>query len=207
LISAAARQLKHSTPPAAHLGSIYRLADHLDATLALGEDFLRQSLDLATVGAGDAHATIMARQNALSAFARTLRALELGITSRLLQARLRAKEVRDDHQQFAPLLGLFIGGTAPLADAAAGLDGGLGNIAANALMGGTQIADFLSSRGLIETGVQSLASIQMLAATEDYLVAERIHLGTLLDMVARSLEALDLAFDLYAEPRNSDVIA
>ena len=34
---------------------------------------------------------------------------------------------------------------------------------------------------------------------EDYLVAGRIHLGTLLDLVATFLDTLDLLFDLYQD--------
>ena len=40
---------------------IYRLADYLDAALAMGEDFLRQSLDLKSLAPGDGNAAIVSR--------------------------------------------------------------------------------------------------------------------------------------------------
>ena len=182
------------------LGDVYRLADHLDATLAMGEDLLRCRLDVAVLATGDAHAHIFKRGKAISEFARSVRALELGIVSRLIQARSRAADVRGVDRRFAPILGLFIGGTAPLADAAVRVSG-LGDVSPAALMSGPDVLQFLTSRSLLAPGAVSLASVTELAVGEDYLLAAEIHLGTLLDMVAQLLETLDLAFDLYAAPR------
>ena len=199
---AAALQFHRQAPAAPpQLGSIYRLADHLDATLAMGEDLLRQKLDVAMLAAGDMHDAVIERSRVVSKFARGVRALELGITSRLLQVRLRAQEVRDLDARFAPVLGLLIGGTAILADAAAGRDGGLGDISQSALIGGPEVLQFLKSRALLAEALPSLGPIAALGVTEDYLLAGHIHLGTLLDMIAQILDTLDLAFDLYAEPR------
>ena len=170
----------------------------------MGEDLMRQSVEIAPLTAGDAHASIEQRHRALAGFARTIRALELGMTARLVQARARAVEVRDIHPRFAPLIGLFIGGIAALVDAAAGRDGGLGDTSKTALTSGPDVRAFLTSRGLLDASVQSLAGPINIAVTEDYLVAERIHLGTLLDMIAQLLESMDLAFDIYAEPRMPD---
>ena len=180
------------------LSGIYRLADHLDATLAMAEDLLHQSLDVAPLAAGDANAAITERNAALSAFAQTVRALELGMTARLLQARTRAIEVRHAQEQFAPLIGLFIGGTAPLADAAAGLGDGLGDISELALTSGPDVLVFLKSRGIVDASVPALQAITSLAVGEGYVLAGHIHLGTLMDMLGAFLESLDLAFDLYA---------
>ena len=127
--------------------------------------------------------------------------MELAIVARMLQARLRATEVRYLHPRFAPLIGLFIGCTAALADAAAGLEGGLGDTSATALMSGPDVRAFLISRGLLEASAPSLAMLAELTASEDYLLAERIHLGTLMDMISSLLDAMDFAFDLYAAPR------
>ena len=203
-MAAALQTLRHASPAPPQLGSIYRLADHLDATLAMGEDLLQQTLDVAVLAAGDAHSAVSARNHAISQFARAVRALELGITSRLLQARLRAVEVRDVDARFSPVLGLLAGGTAVLADAAAGRDGGLGDISQSALMGGTEVLLFLKSRRLVDDCTASLSAIAVLGVTEDYLLAAQIHLGVLLDMIAQILETLDLAFDLYAEPRKAE---
>jgi hypothetical protein len=195
---------KPAPAPPADLGTIYRLADHLDATLAMAEDLLRQSVEVAPLAAGDANAAITQRHHAIADFARITRALELGMTARILQARARAIEVRDVHPRFAPVIGLFVGGTAALADAAAGLDGGLGDVSRTALASGPQVLQFLATRGLVDADLPSLATVLKIIATEDYLVAERIQLGALMDMLARFLETLDLAFDLYAEPRAAE---
>lgn len=189
--------------PPPDISTIYRLADQLDATLAIGEDLLRLTVDVAAPGPGDANAAIVQRHEAIADFARAARALELAMTARLLQARARAVEIRDTHQRFSLLIGLFIGGTAPLADAAAGLNGGLGDVSASALAGGPDIHQFLQSRAVIDATVRSLAQVTTLACREDYLLAAQIHLGTLLDMIAQFLDSLDLAFDLYAQPRRA----
>lgn len=189
--------LKH---PEIDLSAIYRLSDHLDATLAMGEDLLAQAIKVAQPVTGDANAQIADRQNALADYARTVRALELGMTARILQARVRAKDVRNTHPEFAPLVGLFIGGTAPLADAVAGIDGGLGDVSALALTSGPDVLVFLKTRGLVDSQMRSLAGLTSLAASEGYLLGERIHLGTLMDMIAAFLEGLDLAFDVYGAP-------
>ena len=184
------------------LAPIYRLADHLDATLAMGEDLLRQSTTAEPLAAGDGNDQINARHAAFTGFSRHIRALELAMTAHLLQARARATEVRHLHPQFAPLIGLFIGGTAALADAAAGR--ALGDITPTALNNGPEVLEFFTTRAMIAPETRSLAGLATLAVSDDYLLAARIHLGTLLDMIAQFLDSLDLAFDLYAEPRSAE---
>ena len=181
------------------ISNIYRLADHLDATFAMGEDLLLQALTVAPLTAGDATQAIATRHQQISTFARDVRALELGMTARILQARNRAIDVRDVHPRFQPLIRLFIGGTAPLADAAA--QNNLGDVSELALASGSDVLMFLKSRALSDASSSSLAGVSHLQITENYLLAASIHLGTLMDMIAQFLGSLDLAFDLYAEPR------
>ena len=184
------------------LSNIYRLADQLDATLAMAEDLLVQSLTVAALTAGDETQAITARHQQISTFARDVRALELGMTARILQARNRAIDVRDVHPRFQPLIGLFIGGTAALADAAAQND--LGDISELALASGPDVLAFFKSRALVGSGAVSLVEITDIKVSEDTLVVGTIHLGTLMDMIAQFLEALDLAFDLYGTPGERD---
>ncbi len=181
------------------LSNIYRLADQLDATLAMGEDLLGSNLVLKPLMAGDANAALARRHQQISDFARHLRALELAMTARLLQARARAADVRDVHPRFTPLIGLFVGGTAPLTDAAT--SGGLGDISELALATGPDVLAFLKSRALIDADAASLGSCVSVQVTDGYLLAAAIHLGTLLDMIAQFLDSLDLAFDLYDAAR------
>lgn len=187
--------------PTHDLLPIYQLADHLDATLAMGEDLLREKIELAPLSEGDTNAAIIARQTALTTFARRLRTLELRMTARLLQARVRATEIVSVHPRFEPLIKLFIGGTASLADAAAHDGEGLGDISELALASGPDVLLFLTSRSVIGEDAITQASISALAVSEDYVMMQIIHLGTLLDMVAQFLDSLDVAFDLYAEPK------
>jgi len=183
------------------LGNIYRLADHLDATLAMCEDLLRQGTEVVALKPGDSNGTLERRHRELVSFARSARALELAITARVLQARARAVEVQQTHPRFSPLIRIFIGGTAPLADAVSAHSEGLGDVSKTALTSGPQILAFLCSRGILDASTASLAGVERLAATEDYRLAEDVQLGPLMDMIAQFLESLDLAFDLYAEPR------
>jgi hypothetical protein len=44
-----------------------------------------------------------------------------------------------------------------------------------------------------------LEQLVQLAVTEDFLVAARIRLGTLLDLVATFLDTLDVLFELYQD--------
>jgi hypothetical protein len=192
---------------ASALGGVYRLADHLDATLALAEDLLGQTCIIRALAAGDVHEAITERNRSIMQFARTVRAQELSIVSRLIQARTRASELRSVDPRFAPLLALFVGATAVLADAAAGRDGGLGDVSPSALTNGPDVLHFLTSRAVLEPGAISLGNVGALPVTENYLLSAQIHLGTLMDMVAQLLETLDLAFDLYAEPRKETAAA
>ena len=192
------------TPAAPGLGTIYRLADHLDATLAMTEDLLRQALDVVPQAAGDSSAAVAARNDALSKFARAIRAIELGITARVMQARARAIELRPVHKRFDPLIALFVGGTASLADASAQRGDWLGDISETALRTGSDVLEFLRSRALVDESTRSLSGVGKIQVSEDYLVARQIHLGSLMDMIAKFLDALDLAFEIYAEPRTSE---
>ncbi len=63
----------------------------------------------------------------------------------------------------------------------------------------TRALSFLRQRGLLAPDVAGLEGLSQLAVSEDYLVAGRIRLGTLMDLVATFLDTLDVLFDLYAE--------
>lgn len=175
--------------------SLYLLSDHLDAALAMGEDLLTEKVALAP-GSQDASTARLLRQNKeLRDFVDTLQALELGITARILQARKRSEEIKRHEHKLKPLIALFVGGTAPLADAAAEL----GDTTARDFESGGEAMAFLRSRGLIARDAAGLDRISVLGVTEDYPVAGRIRLGTLLDLVATFLDMLDLTYDLYEE--------
>ncbi len=175
--------------------SIYLLTDHLDAALAMGEDLLTEkvALDKPT---GPSPLRDWLRQNRdLNHVLTTVRTLEYAMTARLLQARRRAEELRRGESRLKPLIALFVAGTAPLVDAAAEL----GDTEARDFDAVDSGMSFLRLRGLIAPDAAGLEGLSRLVVTEDFLVAGRIRLGTLLDLVATFLDTLDVLFDLYAE--------
>ena len=177
--------------------SLYLLGDHLDAALAMGEDLLTERVALADATQHLTMARLVRQNRELAEFLTTVRTLELSLTARLLQARKRAEDMKRRESRLKPLIALFVAGTAPLVDAAAEL----GDTASRDFDTGDTASAFLRSRGLIARDAAGLERLTQLSVGEDYQVAGRIRLGTLLDLVATFLDTLDLLFDLYEEPR------
>ena len=180
---------------------IFLLSDHLDAALAMGEDLLTEKAPLAEP---TQHLTVtrLARQNCdIAEFLKNVRTLELAMTARLLQARKRAEDLKRGEHRLRPLIALFAAGTAALDDAATEL----GDTTQHDFDTGDVASAFLRSRGLIARDAAGLEGLSQLAVGEDYLVAGRIRLGTLLDLVATFLDTLDLMFDLYSAPKRVQV--
>jgi hypothetical protein len=182
--------------------SIYLLGDHLDAALALGEDLLTEKVVLADAVEPVTMARLVRQNRELAQFLSTVRTLELSLTARLLQARKRAEEVRRRETRLKPLIALFVGGTAPILEAAMEL----GDTTAHDFQTGDTAFSFLRSRALIARDAASLERLSELRVGEDYLVAGRILLGTLLDLVATFLDSLDLLYDLYGEPAEPEAM-
>jgi hypothetical protein len=186
-----------STVPERRHPSIYLLGDHLDAALAMGEDLLTEKVAL-RASPGISVQRAWARQNReLNTFLTTARTLEYAMTARLLQARKRSDELRRKEGRLRPLIDLFVAGTAPLADAAEEL----GDTDGRAFDGSDAVLTFLRMRGLVAPDAAGLDGLSELTITEDYLIAGRIRLGTLMDLVATFLDTLDLLFDIFAEPK------
>ena len=175
--------------------SIYLLGDHLDAALAMGEDLLTEKVALDTPAGRSPLRDWMRQNRDLNDFLTTVRTLEYAMTARLLQARKRAEDLNRSETRLRPLIALFVAGTAPLADAAAEL----GDTDARDFQSADAALTFLRSRGVLAADAAGLDGLPRLAISEDYQVAGRIRLGTLLDLVATFLDTLDLLFDLYAD--------
>jgi hypothetical protein len=175
--------------------SIYLLGDHLDAALAMGEDLLTEKVALDAPAGKSPLRTWMRQNRDLNDFLTTVRTLEYAMTARLLQARKRAEDLKRSENRLRPLIALFVAGTAPLADAAAEL----GDTDARDFQSADAALTFLRSRGLLAADAAGLEGLPRLAISEDYQIAGRIRLGTLLDLVATFLDTLDLVFDLYAD--------
>jgi hypothetical protein len=172
--------------------SLHLLRDHLNAALALGEDLLGAELPLDAPDRPGLRGWLRQTRE-LDAFVGSVRTLEYAMTARLLQARKRAEEMRRDDSRLKPLIALLVAGTVPLVDAAAELGDG----DARAFDGADAALAFLRSRGLVATDAAGLELLSRLSVGEDYLVASRVPLGTLLDLVAGFLDALDT---LYGAP-------
>jgi hypothetical protein len=182
--------------------SLYLLSDHLQAALARGEELLAEELAL---GAPDAAGLRpwLRQTRELAGFVASVRTLEYAMTARLLQARKRAEDLKRSDSRLKPLIVLFVAGMAPLADAAAEL----GDSKARDFDGADATLAFLRSRGLIAPDAAGLELVAQLGVDEDYLVAGRIRLGTLLDLVATFFDALDRLYDLAGNPAEGDEAA
>ena len=175
-------------PPAA----AYLLGDHLDAALAAGEDLMSTTLEINAPNALGG-VELDERQAALAEFITRMRALEAGLVARLVQARRRADELPRD----ADLKPLFVclSGTVVLLDAVQEF-GDPSGIAFDSRPDGFR---FLRDRGLVPPDAGSLPMSGTLVADEEYMIAGRIRLGSLMDLVAAFLDALDMRFSLYDE--------
>jgi hypothetical protein len=187
--------------------SLHLIEDHLDAALAMGEDLLTEKVALLQPTQPLTMARLVRQNRELGEFLVTVRTLELSLITRLLQARRHAEELRRRELRLKPLIALFVAGTAPLVEAAAEL----GDTTTRDFETGDTASAFLRSRGLIASDAAGLERLAQLAVGEDYLVAARIRLGTLLDLVATFLDTLDLMFDLdgprAAAPRPAEASA
>ncbi|MEQ1648053.1 MAG: hypothetical protein ABL898_05645 [Hyphomicrobiaceae bacterium] len=182
------------------LGPVLLLADHLDAALALAEDLTRMAVVMPKTAGVDA-VSIEERNVMFARFAQEVRAFELAVASRVLQARKRAMGSEVQQPQIQLLIRSFIGGTAILADAVeadtAGQPAGLGSVRAGALVAGPEAMSFLCARGVLSFDVKTLDDVSRMAVTETFPIVGLIETGALMDMIAAFLDALDTAFDLY----------
>lgn len=182
--------------------TVYLLADNLDAALAAGEDLLRSCLvwqiGEATEGAQIARARAEQRAK-LSA----IRTLEQVLLARVLKSRERAEEIGKHDKRFSTVARLYNGGTAILIEAVSEFGDG----AAQDFETGDGMVAYLRSRGMLAKDAEGPKEAQLLAVTEDFLIARRIRLGTLLDLIAMFLDALEVHFDLFADdPAVPDVL-
>ena len=182
------------TTPARH-PTVYLLSDHLDAALAMGEDLLTERVVLAEAEQKLNMSRLLRQTGEVADFLDSVRTLELSLIARLLQARRRAEEIKRSETRLKPLISLFVGGTAALVDAAEEL----GDTTNQAFATGDAAQAFLRSRGILARDAAGLEQMSQLVVTEEFLVAGRIRLGTLLDLVATFLDTLDVMFDLYQD--------
>ncbi len=174
---------------------IYLLADHLDAMLAAGEDLLGVRHGLAVVLAAPEIKTTRGRLIAQRLFVERVRTLEMAIAMRGLEARKRARALKRDDTHLSMMAGLFVAGTAALADAVEDL----GDPMRFDFQTGHEIVAYLRSRGLIAPDCAGLLDLEKLCVAPHFKVARRIDLGALMDLAATFLDTLDLIYELYGD--------
>lgn len=172
--------------------SVYLLAEHLDAALAAGEDLTgvlfiwpgptpREPERIAELRAGQRAAI------------ERIRTFELALISRLLKGRDWASEVAQGEERFEMMARLYLAGTAVLLDAVAEC----ADVSAADFDAGDGLLAYVRSRGLIAADAPSLSDTAPLIAGENFLVARRVPLGPLMDLVAMFLDTLEAEYDLF----------
>jgi hypothetical protein len=180
--------------------TIYVVADHLDAVLAVGEDMLKQRLDV--VAWANREPSGSAGPD-LRTFVETVRTLEMILVAHALQARTRARELAGADASLKRLLALFAGGTAALEDAVEEL----GDATVSDFDTGDDPLAYLRSRGLLAGDAGSLLGIETMRVGEHFLIVRRIGLGVLMDLAAACLDALEDCYDLAGDDDIRDQIA
>lgn len=173
--------------------NVYLLADNLDAALAAGEDIMKASLLWAT--GADRDGTAIAHNRASQrAVLQNVRTLEQILVARVLKSRERSEEIAKRDPRFATVARLYNAGTAILIEAVSDF----GDPAASDFENGGGAVAFLRTRGLLSEETPGPSDGQTFKFRDDFLVAGRIRLGTLLDLVAMYLDTLETHYDLFS---------
>lgn len=185
-------------PPLAP-ASVYLLADNLDAALAAGEDLICSSLVWnAATGASDDD--ISAAREAQRQSIDTIRSLEMILVARVLKSRERAEDLGRRDTRFKDLAKLYNAGTAQLIEATSEF----GDATVHDFETGAAPIAYLRTRGLIASDTAAPLEGATLAIDDQFLIARRIRLGVLLDLVAMFLDTLEIHFDLFLTAPEAD---
>lgn len=175
--------------------SAYMLADHLDATLAAGEDMIgagRRCREIYAT-APEPRALGKGQQVALRSAVDLIRSLELALITRVTKAREWSQQLVRLDPRFRPIGSLFIAGTAPLVDALAEF----ADATESDFETGDGIVAYFRARGMLDPEMASLAEVGGPLVSESFLVTRRIELGPLMDLTASYLDALEDHFALF----------
>ncbi len=181
---------KMPVPPSAYL-----LADHLDATLAAGEDLLaagrrcRDILDQMP----NPRAPQASHAVALRTAVELVRSLELALITRATKAREWSQMLVKLDPRFRQIGSLFIAGTTPLVDAIAEF----ADATDQDFETGDVMTAYFRGRGMLLAGMSALHEIDGPFVSEGFLITRRIELGPLLDLSAAYLDALEIHFSLF----------
>ena len=176
--------------------SAYLLADNLDAALAAGEDLLACVLTW-NAGSGRWSDEIARRRREQRQAVEEIRSIEMILVARMLKSRERAEYLAKKDERFTPIARLYSASTALLIEAV----NEFGDATVHDFETGDAMTAYLRTRGLIAPDAPAPGEGETLAVTEEFLIAQRIRLGTLLDLAAAFLDTLELRYDLYDEDR------
>ncbi|MBX9926036.1 MAG: hypothetical protein K2Y05_06740 [Hyphomicrobiaceae bacterium] len=181
---------KTPVPPSAYL-----LADHLDATLAAGEDLLAAGRRCRALidSMPSPRAPQAGHAVALRTSVELVRSLELALITRATKAREWSQMLVKLDPRFRQIGSLFIAGTAPLIDAIAEF----ADATEQDFETGDVMTAYFRGRGILLPGMSALHEIDGPFVTEGFLVSRRIELGPLLDLAAAYLDALEIHFTLF----------
>ncbi len=180
---------------------IYLLIEHLDAALAAGDHLTSQTMDVTEPSGDVGPRRLRSREARFIGFVNHVRSLEASLIAHILQARRRATELPRSRGPLKTLLDSFSGGTAVLIDAVAEY----GDPARFAFNTGADRLSYLRARGVMPVNAMAVTSVVTVEIDESFLVAGRLELGPLLDMIEAFLRALNVEFDLWRE-RSDDTI-
>ncbi|MGE0024940.1 MAG: hypothetical protein AB7S70_15060 [Hyphomicrobium sp.] len=177
---------------------VYLLADHLDSALAAGEDLVKSTLRWNATDPRAADGLTEQRHEERAAI-EAARTLEMLLLARVLKSRESAQELARIESQFKLITRLYTSGTEIVADAAKSLT----DETSYAFDAGDGITAYLRARGLIAEDEAAPLEAASLTVTEQFLVAGRMQLGPLLDLIAMFLDTLETHYELYDQPRSS----
>jgi len=174
---------------------VYLLIEHLDAALAAGDHLTSLNMDVTEPSADVGPRRLRSREARFIAFVNHVRSLEASLIAHILQARRRATELPRSRGPLKTLLDSFSGGTAALLDAVAEY----GDPARFAFNTGADRLSYLRARGVMSADALALSSVVTVEIDESFLVAGRLELSPLLDMIEAFLRALNVEYDLWRE--------
>ncbi len=169
---------------------VYILADHLDGALASGEDLINAG-SFWPEGSASEPAISGAQRWALS----RLRTHEMSLVTHLLQARKNALELARGATAFRASAHLFSSTLCDLDEIGEDFE----RESAVAFDVGVDMVSFLRERGLVASDAAGSLPCEPLTIDDQYLIAGKIPLGIVLDLVSEFLEALDIHYELYPD--------
>jgi hypothetical protein len=174
---------------------LYWLVEHLDAALAAGDQLMSISLEITEPTPQMGPRRLRTRVQRFVHFVSQVRGLEASLIAHILQARRRVAELPRGRGPIRLLLDPFTSGTTVLLDAVAEY----GDPAGFAFDSGADRLAYLRARGLVAGDSGALMPVTTLEIGDNFLVAGRIELGPLLELVEAFLEALNTEFGLWIE--------